>query len=686
MHTQTSAPSASSASVPSATTLTPLLAAGPEALAEAATAALASAAAARDRFVALPAATPFLAAVDAFDALGHDLNTVTGAAGLFFQVHPEHAVRERAASVEQDISRYATELSLDRAVYERLAALDLDSAEAKAQPVARRLVEKALRDFRRAGVDRDEATRARVVELREELVLIGQEFSRHIAGDVRTITLPEGRAGLAGLPEDWIASHPPAADGSVTVTTNPTDFLPFMKYAQSSAHRKALYLAFHSRGAPANLDVLSRMLARRHELATILGYASWAAYATEDKMIRTPERAAQFIARVTELTGARLQRELDELLAVQRQRDPGARLIHDYDRMQLMESVRRDRLRYDSRDARPYFPYAAVQRGVLETTSRLYGVTLHKLDLACWHPDIEAWDVRENGTLLARFYLDMHPRTDKYKHAAMFDLVNGMLPAADAATAGAAGGTRGAGDGAATRLPEACLVCNFPQTTDSDPGLMEPGEVTTFFHEFGHLMHHLLAGRQRWLAVSGISTEWDFVEVPSQLYEEWARDVAVLQSFARHHATGEPIPSALVERMRQAAEYGKGINTRIQMFYAGLSLEYYSRDPAGLDTTDVIRQQKPRYVPFPHEEGTTLQTGFGHLEGYTALYYTYMWSLVLAKDLLSGFGADLMDTTVARRYRHCVLEPGGSKDAELLVSDFLGRPFDFRAFEAWLAA
>jgi len=669
MKTQVPAPSASSQ--PVATALSPLLAAGPEALGAAAAGALASAAAARDRFVALPAGTPFLEAVDAFDALGHHLNTITGAAGLFFQVHPAPGVRERAAAVEQDISRYATDLSLDRAVYERLAALDLSAPEAQAQPVARRLVEKALRDFRRAGVDRDEASRTRVRALREELVLIGQEFSRTIASDVRTVTIPEGRAGLEGLPEDWIASHPPAADGSVAVTTNPTDFLPFMKYAQNGAYRQALYRAYHSRGAPANLDVLARMLARRHELATLLGYPSWAAYATEDKMIRTPGRAAEFVARVTELTGARLQREVDELLEAQRRTEPGAQVIHDYDRMQLMESVRRDRLRYDSRDARPYFPYEAVKRGVLDTTARLHGLHFQKLALACWHPDIEAWDVRENGVLLARFYLDMHPRTDKYKHAAMFDLVAGFQPGA-AAPAG--------------RVPEACLVCNFPQPTDDDPGLMEPGEVTTLFHEFGHLMHHLLAGRQRWLSVAGISTEWDFVEVPSQLYEEWSRDVSVLQSFARHHVTGEPIPAALVARMRAAADYGKGIGTRIQMFYAALSLAYYGGDPAGLDSTEVIRRLKPQYVPFPHEEGTTLQTGFGHLEGYTALYYTYMWSLVLAKDLFSQFGADLQDTAVARRYRQRVLEPGGSRDAELLVSDFLGRPFDFRAFEAWLAA
>ena len=170
------------------------------------------------------------------------------------------------------------------------------------------------------------------------------------------------------------------------------------------------------------------------------------------------------------------------------------------------------------------------------------------------------------------------------------------------------------------------------------------------------------------------------------LFEEWARDPSVLSGIAKHHETGETIPAELVQRMRKAQDYGKGMNTRVQMFYASLSLEYYSRDPAGLDSTEVVREVKARYVPFPFVEGTTLQTAFGHLEGYSALYYTYMWSLVLAKDLFSAFGDDLLDTEVARRYRECVLAPGGSKDAAELVSDFLGRPFTFDAFERWLAA
>jgi len=314
---------------------------------------------------------------------------------------------------------------------------------------------------------------------------------------------------------------------------------------------------------------------------------------------------------------------------------------------------------------RPYFSYERVRQGVLDTAASLYGVTFERRDVTAWHEDVEVWDLLEDGELVARFYLDMHPRTDKYKHAAMFDMVSGL-------------------EGRC--VPEATLVCNFPQPDGDDPGLLEASDVTTFFHEFGHLLHHLLAGRHRWLSVSGIATEWDFVEVPSQLFEEWARDPKVLAGMAKHYKTGESIPAELVERMRAAQDYGKGIGTRVQMFYASLSLEYFSRDPEGLDSTEVAKQIRARYVPFPWVEGATMQTAFGHLEGYSALYYTYMWSLVLAKDLFSAFGEDLLDPEVARRYRECVLAPGGSKDAEELVSDFLGRPFAFDAFERWLAA
>ncbi len=659
----TPGPTAASAPHALPSPLTPLMDVTPERLGRAADEALADARAARERFVELPAEAPFLEAVDAYDAIGHELNRASGVAGLFFQVHPHAGVRERAATMEQELSRFATGLSLDRAVHDRLAALDLAAPEAQSQPVARRLVEHALRDLRRAGVDRDEAVRDRVRVLRAELVQVGQDFARNIAGDVRVVRVPA--ADLSGLPDDWRAAHPPGADGLADVTTDPTDWLPFMKYGRVAAHRRALYLACMSRGAPANLVVLQSMIALRHELATLLGYASWAAYVTEDKMIRTEQAARDFVERVTALTGARMRRELDELLEEWRREQPDATELRDPDRMYVTELARRRRFGFDSREARPYFACEAVLRGVLDTAARLHGLRFEPLDLRLWHPDVRAFDVWDGAERRARFYLDLHPRADKYKHAAMFDLVSGL---------------------AGRRLPEACLVCNLPRPSAGDPGLLEPSDVITLFHEFGHLLHHLLGGRQRWLAVSGIATEWDFVEVPSQLFEEWARDTRVLQSFARHWQTGAPIPAALVERLRAAQDYGKGLSTRIQMFYAALSLELFGAGPHEAETGAVVRRLRARYVPFPHEEGTAFEASFGHLEGYSALYYTYMWSLVLAKDLLGSFAGDLLDQRVARRYRECILEAGGSRDAADLVHDFLGRPFAFEAFERWLAA
>jgi thimet oligopeptidase len=216
---------------------------------------------------------------------------------------------------------------------------------------------------------------------------------------------------------------------------------------------------------------------------------------------------------------------------------------------------------------------------------------------------------------------------------------------------------------------------------------MEHSDVRTLFHEFGHLLHHVLGGHTRWTAHSGVATEWDFVEAPSQMLEEWVWDPAVLARFARHVDGGAPLPAELVSRMKAADEYGKGLMVRQQMFYAATSLELHRRDPEGLDTTALVAELQERYTPFRHVEGTYFQESFGHLDGYSAIYYTYMWSLVIAKDLFGPFQAKgLLDPEPARRYRRAVLEPGGSRPAAQLVEAFLGRPHGFEAYEAWLNA
>jgi thimet oligopeptidase len=233
-------------------------------------------------------------------------------------------------------------------------------------------------------------------------------------------------------------------------------------------------------------------------------------------------------------------------------------------------------------------------------------------------------------------------------------------------------------------VPECALVCNLPQPGD-EPALLQHSDVATFFHEFGHLIHHIFAGNSQWSGISGIATEWDFVEAPSQLLEEWARDAETLATFAVHHETGEPLPADIVAKLRAADEFGKGLSVRQQMFYASLSLELYRRDPHDLDMVAVEKEAQERLTPYQHVSGTYMHLSFGHLDGYSAIYSTYMWSLVIAKDLFTVFAREgLQSTRTAARYRQTVLAPGGSAPAAELVANFLGRPYDFAAYQAWL--
>jgi thimet oligopeptidase len=602
-----------------------------------------------------------LATLEAFDAAFAALGEAASRASLARNVHPEPALRDAAEAAEQEVDALSTELSLDRGLYDALAGLDVSGEDA----ATRYLVEKSLRDFRRAGVDRDEATRARVKALREELVRVGQEFGRNIKDDVRRLDLDP--AELEGLPEDWRRAHPPAESGKVAVTTDNTDYVPFMTYARSERAREALWRLYRLRGHPRNLDVLGRMLAGRAELARLLGYPSWAAYVTEDKMIGSEGAAAEFVERIARAAEARMGRDYAQLLERKRKEAPGAERVEPWDSAHLQERVKAEQYGFDSQSVRPYLEYRQVKEGVLDVTARLFGIAYERVaDAPVWDAEVEVYDVTEGGRRLGRVYLDMHPREGKYKHYAQFTLASGQ---------------------AGRRLPEGVLVCNFPRPAPGAPALMEHGDVRTFFHEFGHLLHHVLGGHTRWSGQSGVATEWDFVEAPSQMLEEWVWAPEVLSRFARHVETGAPIPEELVRRMKAADEYGKGLMVRQQMFYAATSLELHRRDPATLDSTALVAELQERYTPFRHVPGTYFQESFGHLDGYSAIYYTYMWSLVIAKDLFGPFrAAGLMEPEPARRYRRAVLEPGGSKPAAELVKDFLGRPHGFDAYEAWLNA
>jgi thimet oligopeptidase len=594
-----------------------------------------------------------------YDNLMRELDRASSQTGLIREVHPDSTVRQAAERGGQRVSALATEISLDRRVFDAIRAMDLEAAD----PVTRHYVDRILRDFRLAGVDQDSATRTRIKELRDELVLIGQEFDRNLRNDVRTIEVASA-AELDGLPADYIAAHRPGADGRIRLTTDYPDVFPVLTYARSDDLRRRVRAEFDNRAYPGNMAVLDRMIARRAELAGLLGFRSWADYAVADKMAGTAATASAFIDRVVGASGAAAEREYQTLLHRKRQDEPAATGINRWETGYLRELVRRSEYDFDSQQVRPYLAYDRVKQGVLDLAARLFGVTFRRMkNPPVWHPSVEGWELLEGGKLAGRFYLDMHPRPGKYGHAVHFRVRTGTS------------------DGA---LPESALVCNFPGGTPGEPGLMDHGDLQTFLHEFGHLMHSMLA-RQRWNGISGVRTEWDFVEAPSQMLEEWGWDPAVLAGFARHHETGEPIPAELVRQLKRATGFGRALDMRTQMTYARISLSLYDRPPEQVNTDSIVSAVTRAYSPVPPQPGTHMQTSFGHLNGYSAYYYTYMWSLVIAKDLFSRFDqSNLLASEPARRYRKLILEPGGSAPAARLVEDFLGRPFSIDAWRAWL--
>ena len=565
-----------------------------------------------ERMLAAPAPRTAENTLQPYDDALLELDAAGSQSGLIEEVHPDSAVRATAEKATQDVSAYYSQLSLNRKVYDAIAALDTSGGD----PETRYYLKTTLRDFHLAGVDKDEATRKQIQALREQLVKMGQNFDRNIREDHTTVVL-DGVADLEGLPQDFIDHHKPGADGTITLSIEYPDYFPIMTYAKREAVRKKMYMAYQNRAYPRNMAVLDSILDLRYRLAQLIGFSNYADYDCADKMVGSSQNASDFIHKVVDAATERLKADFHTLLERKRKDVPDATGIDWWDRFYWTSLVKKERYDFDAQVFRPYFPYERVKQGVLDVTSRMFGVTYKQVKGApVWDPSVECWEMFEDGKLVGRFYLDMHPRTNKYNHAAQFDVRTGVE---------------------GRQIPEAALICNLPGGP-GDPGLCELADVNTFFHEFGHLLHTLFAGHHRWVGIGGIRTERDFVEAPSQMLEEWMRDPAVLQTFARHYQTGEPVPAKLVEQMRRADDFGnldpRAIDVRRQMVLADLALSIYNRPPSQVNTDSLNAQLTNRYTPYPYVPGTHFQCSFGHLYGYGAGYYTYMWSLVIAEQFL----------------------------------------------------
>jgi thimet oligopeptidase len=595
-----------------------------------------------------------------FDDAFRQINSAIYFAQLMEQVHPDATFRDHATAMLTKASAARTAITLNREVYAALAALDLS----KTDPATRYYVQRQLLEFRLAGVDKDDATRARLKKLNDQATEEQSMFERNISDGQKTVEADPSE--LTGLPQDYIDRHKPGADGKVRITTDYPDALPVFTFAKSDDLRRRLTFAFNTRAFPKNQEVLTSLMKTRYEIATLLGYSSWADYNAADKMLSKGHEIADFIKQVNTASRPLAEREFQMLLTEKRKTDPGTKEIWDYEGSYLSELVRRSRYDFDSQSVRPYFPYMQVKQGILDVAAELFHVSFQQEpDAPSWDPAVETWIVIDHGKPIGRIYLDMHPRPGKFSHAEMAQVLDGV---------------RG------KQLPEAILVCNFPAPTATDPGLMDYGDVETYFHEFGHLMHHILGGQQAWAGISGISMESDFVEAPSQMLEELIRSPQILAKFARHYKTGEPIPVEMVNRMNRASAFGRGAWVARQNSFSAISYDIYKTKPESVNLDTVTREDSRRYTLLTRLPDTHIWASFGHLGGYSSAYYTYLWDKVIAEDFFLQFDPhNLLAGDTPMRYRRVVLEPGGSMPANDLVKNFLGRPQNMVALQHWMA-
>ena len=572
-----------------------------------------------------------------------------GLAYLFSEVHPDMDVRDAAELCVQDINKFATELSLNREVYDKLKNINKNNLDYETS----HFLEKELLDFELAGVNKDEETRKKLTDLRAQIVVTGQEFDRNIREDKRFIEV--SLDDLKGLPQDYIDSHKPNEFGKIIITTDYPDADPVKKYADKEDVRKKIFIEDMNRAYPSNDEVLKKLLILRHKYATLLGYETYADYSAEKNMLKPCSAIGEFIENIVYIAEPRADADLKQMLAIKRMDNPKTDTIHIWDRFYYVNKIRSEDYKIDFQELRSYFEYNNVKNGVLKSLEDFFDIKFNSAKGDSWYKDVEIYDVLKNGEIIGRIYLDMHPREGKYSHNATFSMITGVE---------------------GYQLPSGSLVCNFPDPSKSDtPVLMEFDDVSTFFHEMGHLLHHILANNHKWISLSGLSCEDDFVEIPSQLLEEFSWYPDILQRFAKHIETGEPIPADLVNLLKKSDSVGRGADFVMQqMFYAALSYKYHSVDPRNMHLLDTMKELQAQYSVYPYEEGTYFYASFGHLEGYASRYYTYMYDLVIVKDLFSVFEKNgIMDKNTWEKYRVNIIEPGGSIPGAVMIKNFLER-------------
>lgn len=619
--------------------------------------------AAIDGIINMEAERTFENTMVALDATFNELSTVYSAIYLMSSTHPDSTIRAHASEAVNGLGKYSNELQLNEDLYKVVKDYTTTGNYQQLSAERKRNVDRMLSNFERNGFALNAEDREKLKAIRDRLTELGNTFNKNIAEYSDHLILNEVQ--VAGLPDDWKKARQ-QEDGTYKVDLSYPSYIPFMKYAEDDDARRQLYIKYKNRAADSNLEVLVDLLKARREMANLLGYETYAQYRVGDRMASTTDNVWDFETELSALVRPKAELDYAEILAVKKDavKISGEQVqpwqASFYNNINLVENYE-----VDEAEVKQYFELDQVIDGLFTITQTLFGLEYREVqDPSVWHPDVRLFEVYQDDKLMGRFYLDLHPRENKYGHAACFPIVTG----------------RDTDKG--YLIPQASLVCNFPEPTEDKPALMPHSQVETFFHEFGHVLHHILS-RSELAGEASFTVSRDFVEAPSQIFENWTWDYESLKLFAKHYETGEVLPRELFDKMVAAKNVGSGMGALQQIYYGTLDFTLHDRfDPDGEETTtEVSKRLQEEITLYPFVDGTAFEANFGHLNGYGAGYYGYLWSNVYAQDMFSVFEKNgILDQETGKRYRDIVLAQGATKPEIELVREFLGREPNQKAF------
>jgi thimet oligopeptidase len=600
----------------------------------------------------------------AYDDLYSSLNSVTSIIYLMAYTHPDSAIRSKSQECIEILSKFDNELNLNEDLYRATSEYSKTEEAKKLIGFKKKFLDERMKFYALNGFNLPKEKRDELKIIFDSTSSIGLEFSANIAAVKDYIEVTEEE--IKGLPDDYRNDHK-LDNGKYKIDLSYPSFVPFMQLSENDEARRKLSFLYLNRATDKNLPLLQKLLTEREKAAKILGFKTAAEYMVAENMAKTPDKIWDFENSLLVKVKPKAEADYKELLELKQKTKKNAKdtIINSWEYQYLLNKQLKEKYSVDQQKVKEYFEVNNVIKGILLICSKLYNVEFKEVPNApAWHSDVKLFEMTSNGNLLARIYLDLYPRDDKYGHYACFGMIHGKQK------------------DSAYQVPTAALVCNFPKATKDMPGLLSHDNVTTFFHEFGHMMHFVFS-RSELATQSGITNTHEFVEVPSQFFENWAWNYESLKLFAKHYKTGKVLPVELHKKMWDARNLCSGIDANRQIFYGMLDMTYHDKYiPEGTTTTtEALKELQNKVSIFKYVEGTHMQASFDHLVGYGAGYYGYMWSKVYAEDLFSVFEKEgILNTKTGNRFRDEIISKGSTMDEMEMMKIFLKRDPNQDAF------